>query len=114
MSDYWLGFLSPFAIALAAFLLLAFVGAVSVFLHRRGWRLELKVRNLGNVSDFMLRRDIWWERSFGPVFVGGWYFEDAHNTGRHINRWLGLGRPNGPVAMVIRVRNLPRKPPGER
>lgn len=104
MSAYWLGVLTPFALAAAGFALLVLWALACRFLHGLGFRLELKMRDLENVSDFTLRRDIWWERSFGLVFAGGWYYEGGCRRG--VNRWVGLGRPNGPVAMVIRVRDL--------
>lgn len=77
---------------------------------RLGITFEAKIRD-NEVSNFVLKRNIWWERSFGPVFVGGWYFERP--DGRHFNRWLGLGKASGPCFMVIRARLLDAAiPPG--
>lgn len=68
-------------------------------------------RRVDEVSDYVLHHDIWWERTFGPIFVGGWYREN-YREGREvplIGRWVGLGRPAGPCFMVIRTRTLPKR-----
>lgn len=99
MSDYWLGLMTTPAIFAATSLLVAAYFRAQDALAKRGitWAARWK-RDIGSVSDYILRHDIWWERSFGPVFVGGWYREYRG----HFTRWIGVGSPEGPNVMIFR------------
>jgi hypothetical protein len=116
MKTYWLGVLTPFAVVAVVFIALVAWVRILWALERQGFTFNLRAkRDLERISDFILRHNIWWERSWGPIFAGGWYREvsvyDAPDQ-RHINRWVGLGRPNGPCWMAIRTRKLqPTAPP---
>jgi hypothetical protein len=110
MTDYWLGVLTTptlVVVGIAAFAL--WVRAV-IALRRRGLTFEVKWnRNPERVSDYVLRHDIWWERRFGPIFVGGRYREPPRYkepSPRLINRWVGIGSPDGPCWMGFRSRDL--------
>ncbi len=101
--------------ALAA--LVAAGNRAATWLASKGITVEAKRRELDKISQFVIDHDIWWERSFGPVFVGGWYREDAvydpdapggQRAGtRRVNRWFGFGSADGPCLMVFRARVLP-------
>lgn len=111
MSSYWLGVATLPAVALTLFLLfVAYVIGVEVLDMRFGVVFEGKWRrNVEGVSDHLLQRDVWWERSFGPVFVGGWYREEPRYGApdhRRFNRWVGVGRVNGPCLMAFRRHDL--------
>lgn len=110
MTDYWLGVLTtPTLVALGfgAFVLWIRVGMA---LGRRGLTFEVKwKRHPERVSDYTLRHDVWWERRFGPIFVGGWYREPPRYqepSPRLINRWVGVGSPSGPCWVAFRSRDL--------
>lgn len=109
MSGYWLGVLTTPALALALFL--AFAAYVRALMVLDGWGFAFEIKwkrpieRAERISEYTLRHDIWWERSFGPVFVGGWYFERSDR--RQVNRWIGLGRAGGPCWMAFRKRPLP-------
>lgn len=114
-ADYWLGVATVPAVVVAAVgAFVAWVRSID-WLARRGITFEGKTRRrVDEISDYVLRNNIWWERSFGPLFIGGWYREKGYETTtRHINRWVGLGSVNGPCAMVIRARELPAPEAGE-
>lgn len=108
--SYWLGVATPFVVAaiLSAavsmwFRLLGWLDTLGFFFHLR-WR-ERQMPN-----DYMLRHHIWWERSYGPIFVGGWYREeppryDAPDVAR-FNRWVGIGRMSGPNIVAGHSRAL--------
>ena len=119
MSTFWLGFWT-FPVLLSLFYLLL-VTAFRMFAALSRWGITFEAkghRNLRGVSDYLIRHDIWWERSFGPVFAGGWYHEMPRyrEPGRarwyreppeaRVNRWFGIGLPNGPCLMVFRRRYL--------
>ena len=117
-SSFWLGVaaLPLTAATLAAAWFLA-VGLL-VALERRGLTVEVRLtRNVEAMSDYMLRRDIWWERSFGPVFVGGWYRQEPRYQEPEpifITRWIGFGKTTGPSIAFFRKRSLgfaPYEPP---
>lgn len=79
-------------------------------LDARGLEVRARVeRHSRDVSDFLLSHDIWWERSFGPVFAGGWYHEwpqyQAPDEAR-FNRWLGIGPTSGPCVYIVKKRVL--------
>lgn len=107
MSAYWLGVLTTPALAILLFgAFVAYVRAMTA-LDQLGFTFEVKwKRATERISDYTLRHDIWWERSFGPVFVGGWYFERSRWT--QVNRWIGIGRAGGPCWMAFRSRVLTR------
>lgn len=110
-ADYWLGILTLPALALAALLaFVAYVRGTAALAARWGISFELKLhRDVEGISDYMLRHDIWWERSWGPVFVGGWYREPPVYEGpthRLATRWIGVGRTEGPCWVVYRKRDL--------
>lgn len=113
--DYWLGVLTLPALALAAFLaFVAYVRGTAALDTRWGISFSARWRRgADKISDYTLRHDIWWERSFGPVFVGGWYREPPRykeSSPRLFNRWIGLGRVEGPCLMVFRKRDLGEAP----
>lgn len=116
MSEYWLGVLTIPALLAAGWLVVVAFFRALAFLERRGFMFSIRLTNhrWQNVSNYTLSHDIWWERSFGPVFVGGWYREDAvyreQTTEAHFNRWVGIGRADGPNVMVFKVHNLGRVP----
>lgn len=102
MDRYWLGVLTTPVAAVALYLLfigwvrmLDFLDAIFGLSFVVRWR-----RSMDHVSDYTLRHDIWWERSWGPFFAGGWYRErpDCHL----FNRWVALGPVDGPCLMVFR------------
>lgn len=108
--DYWLGVATLPLVAAAAFVaFVAWVCAIEALDARFGISFEAKLRDFSNISDYTLRRDIWWERSFGPVFVGGWYRENPkYDAPSHAfaTRWIGLGSPNGACVMAFRKQDL--------
>jgi hypothetical protein len=109
-SDYWLGVATLPTIIVVLLGLLVTRARLADALERRGVTFEAKVRDTSKIDEYTLRNNIWWERSFGPVFVGGWYREPpqyrATPKERLITRWVGLGSANGPCLMVLRKRDL--------
>lgn len=112
-NEYAWGLLTvPAALVVLAVLTAAWFRSIG-FLARHGVTFSVRwKRDLSGVSAYTLDHDIWWERSFGPVFAGGWYHErlrfDPENVapGARINRWIGLGSTHGPCLCVFRSRNL--------
>ena len=110
MTAYWLGVLTiPALVFVASLLFISWIWATEE-LRRHGITFEARWRrNTDRISDYTLRHDIWWERPFGPVFAGGWYREqpvyDAPSRAR-FNRWIGIGRTDGPNLMVFHSRDL--------
>lgn len=111
--DYWLGLVTLPGLALAAWgLFWAWIFTVVWLDTYLGISFEGKLtRRVDKISDYTLRRDIWWERSFGPIFVGGWYREPPtypadEPTHRLFNRWIGIGLPNGPCVIGYRKHDL--------
>ena len=75
-ADYWLGVLTIPAAAVVCVVAVAAYFRTLAALERVGFTFEVKVRrDTEGISDYTLRHDIWWERPFGPVFIGGWYRE---------------------------------------
>lgn len=105
MSAYWLGVLTTPTIVAALWLLTdSWFRAVAALKHF-GFTFEAKwTRDVEGISDYTLRHDIWWERSFGPFFAGGWYHE--RSRGPRFNRWIGVGRADGPCWMAFRKREF--------
>lgn len=110
MKLYLLGLVTLPALALAGLVSLGAYWWIQAYLERR-WGLAWEGswrRKVDEISDYMLRHNIWWERQFGPVFAGGWW---RHERGAdRINRWIGLGRPGGPCLMFFRKRILSAAP----
>lgn len=105
-SEYWLGVLTLPALALASWLVVTCWFAALDALASVGIVFELKKRrDLKGISGYRLRHDIWWERSRGPVFYGGWCFDRNDQT--MVNRWIGLGSADGPCLMVFKKIALP-------
>jgi hypothetical protein len=109
-SDYWLGLATIPAAAASLALIVRLLFAAGNFLAKRGITFGAKWhRNIDGISEYTLRRDIWWERSFGPIFIGGWYHKQliyGQPTRARFNRWVGVGRPDGPCLMVYHSRDL--------
>lgn len=112
MSAYWYGLLTlPTLVLVLAALFFAWLWA-DMALERHGINFTVRWKRIQDerVSDFLLRHDVWWERSFGPVFAGGWYHEKPvyrePTTPARINRWVGIGRGDGPCLYVVRSRQL--------
>lgn len=115
---YWAGVATLPALALGLFLLReAIAGTVSFLRHRCGIIFEAKASREDEwFHEPTVRRDIWWERGFGPTFTGGWYREEPRYVSgpidghvehhRLITRWVGLGSRRGPRVMVLHKRNL--------
>lgn len=78
--------------------------------RRHGITFSAKTgRNVAGIDDYTLRTNIWWERQFGPIFIGGWYREAPRYEAPAVpmaTRWLGLGPPDGPCLMVLKKRLL--------
>ena len=115
MSEYLFGVATLPAIALTVFALTVAYVWTQAFLERRwGITWEAKARrDVDGISDYTLRNHIWWERSFGPFFAGGWYREPERYeqpTHRLINRWVGIGSVHGPCFTVFRSRDLGEVP----
>lgn len=109
MKNYLLGVLTTPLAALILFGLFAAWIRLAVALEHRGLTVEARLRRGPIVSNHTLTNDIWWERSWGPVFAGGWYRElEVWGAGRdrRINRWVGVGHPDGPCIIAIRSRRL--------
>ena len=111
---YWLGLATLPALAGFAYVA-AWVGfRVAHWFDDRGWSMDLRLkRDIDGVSDYTLRHDIWWERAFGPVFIGGWYREQpTYDKPDQImaTRWVGIGRTNGPCVCLYRFRHLGEGP----
>ncbi|GAB2734164.1 hypothetical protein [Nocardioides pakistanensis] len=110
MSDYWLGVLTTPMVVVAGVAVFVLGVRAEAALRHRGLTFEAKwKRDTGRISDYTLRHDIWWERRFGPVFVGGWYREPPRYLEpprRLVNRWFGVGSPDGPCWMAFRSRDL--------
>ncbi len=106
MSAYWWGFVTPFLIALALYVLFWAYVIVLVVGKALGFKVEWKGRGrLSQPSEYTLRNNIWNERVRGPIFYGHWYFE---RSGRHhVNRWIAVGRNTGPCVMFFKLRTLP-------
>ncbi len=92
---------------------LAFVLAVRAYFRIEKWldsrfgiEWDLKTsRDVEGISEYTLRHNIWWERSWGPVFAGGWYREEPKYMAAPVpkfNRWVGLGMTNGPCLIFYR------------
>lgn len=110
MRAYWLGVLTTPAVLLAVFgLFVAWLRVANAFV-RRGITFQAKWRRgTDRISEYTLRHDIWWERSFIAVFTGGWYREQpiyGASSRARLNRWIGVGRPNGPCLMAFHSRDL--------
>lgn len=102
MNHYWLGVLTiPVAAATLFLLFIGWVRTIDFLDSTFGLSFEVRLsRSMENVSDYTLRHDIWWERSWGPFFTGGWYHERSGSC--LFNRWVALGSVNGPCLMVFR------------
>ena len=100
-SSYWMGVVTPLVIvAVIVGSFAAYFRLVRWLDDRFGIVFEAKFkRRVDEIGDYTLRRNIWWERSVGPVFFGGWYRDDI---GPRFNRWIGLGSVHGPCVMGIR------------
>lgn len=79
-----------------------------------GWKVQAKPgRNPEGISDYTLRRDIWFERQRGPVFTGHWC-RDILSSGPDgevvttptVTRWWGLGSADGRSVMLYHRRRL--------
>lgn len=109
-ADYWLGVATIPALLLTGSAVSAVLFRAAGALHRRGFSVEAKRgRNYDKISDYVLRNHIWWERQFGPIFVGGWYREEPkyqQPSRRRLNRWIGLGRAEGACVMFFRTWDL--------
>lgn len=103
-TDYWLGFVTlPLLVALLT-VVLRLERRASEALGRRGFSIDAKARRRVNeVSNYVFRRNIWWERRYGPVFVGHWYRDEVTPQ---VNRWVGFGSPYGPCLVVYRKTDL--------
>lgn len=109
MSAYWLGFFTlPALAALGAGLFFAWVVVGDWLAIRHGFTFEVKGnRAVHDVSDYVLRHDIWWERSWGPFFAGCWYREPDPSAPL-ATRWIGIGSTEGPCWMAFRKQVLTR------
>lgn len=80
---------------------------------RLGWWMEAKTgRNPEGISDYTLRRDIWFERQRGPIFTGHWC-RVVLSSGPGgvvrtptVTRWWGLGKADGRSVMLYHKRRL--------
>jgi hypothetical protein len=104
MSDYWLGVATLPALGLALIATAYAWNCATEFLEARwGVTADVKIRRrVDEISDYTLRNNIWWERSFGPVFAGGWYRE--HGWPWQFTRWIGIGSVDGPCVVIYRKR----------
>lgn len=118
---FWLGFATfPTVIFVAFWLYVAWVQFFA-FLERHGFFVEVLLSHRDErVSDYLLRHDVFWERSAGPVFAGGWYRENKGWAEDHweiverlATRWIGVGSPNGPSISILRKREVGREGGGD-
>lgn len=103
--DYWLGVATlPVLAALGYGGMFGYLWVEMMAERKLGvtWEARLE-RNIESVSNYILNHDIWFERSFGPVFTGHWYRE-IH--GARVNRWFGIGSVNGPYVILFRKTRL--------
>lgn len=110
MKMYWLGFFT-LPLLVGMFLLLTYeFWRILAALDKMGIRIELKMhRDPGKWNDYDLHHNIIWERSWGPVFGGGWYREESRYMAPNrakVNRWFGIGSVNGPCIMFFKIRDL--------
>lgn len=106
--SYFLGLITPL-VAVGLFLGVMWTyWTLQQLAENRGWTWELKTdRKPHEISDYDLRRYIWFERQRGPIFTGHWYREDADDRPL-ITRWLGIGSATGRSLMIYRKRELER------
>lgn len=103
--NYLLGVATPFVVAAVSMGLFWLWIAVTEALDDH-WGITFEAKNMADregISEYVLKHNIWWERSFGPVFCGGWYRED---TRRRVNRWVGFGSHSGRCFMIFRSLDL--------
>jgi hypothetical protein len=100
---YMAGLLTLPALALAGLVVLRACFKIARWFADRGMTVNLyRRRGVDQISDYVLRNNIWWERSWGPVFAGGWYRDHAGIP--RFTRWIGLGRVDGPCVTGYRMR----------
>jgi len=117
MRDYLLGLITlPALFCLGVGLMAAWSWLMETL--DRCWGITFDVRVIRTdktdddafrVSDYVLQHNIWWEKSLGPFFAGGWYREEPkYEAPSHAfaTRWIGLGSPDGVSVMVYRKRDL--------
>jgi hypothetical protein len=105
--DYWFGVATIPALLMVLFAAYVFWVRVGIVLSNLGITFKVKTKRRSHeeiVTSYTVRNDIWWERSFGPVFVGGWY-RDRSGT-RLFNRWVGFGSTTGPCVMFFKKHDL--------
>lgn len=113
MSDFWIGFFTFPAGCLLGLGLFYGAAKLSDWLADRGWTMEFKIgRNYESISDFIIRRDIWFEKQHGPIFTGHWcrdeyrYRDEKSFTVPVVTRWLGIGKAQGNSIMLFKKRDL--------
>ena len=106
MSAYWWGVATLPLLVLALLLAAVAIGCTAGVLRALGFTFEVKKRRrIESIDDYVLRRNIWFERQRGPAFAGHWCREDVRD-GLVATRWIGLGSPHGPCVIFYKKRTL--------
>lgn len=82
---------------------------LSVRLEKRNWSVQYRAKRLLEdvlAKNDLLRSEIWFERSYGPVFTGHWVRQNARTSGDLVTRWVALGRRTGPCIMILHMKEL--------
>lgn len=115
--SYLLGLVTiPALIVLAALTFRAWLW-LEAFAGRRGYSVDVRLkRDVKSISEWTLRNDLWFERAWGPIFIGHWYREkgdlwslklrDSTLFTAKATRWIGFGRSSGPCVTFYKVRDL--------
>lgn len=108
MSEYLLGLLAlPMLAGLLFVVAGVWIRGSAALENRWGISIEFKSsRQPQEISDFDLRRYIWFERQRGPIFTGHWYRTDFRTERPVVTRWLGIGSASGRSVMFYRKRDL--------
>ena len=110
MKDYLLGLATLPALAVFLYVLGRVIFALIDWLDKRGWTMDLKAkRKVSQISEYILRNNIWFERARGPVFSGHWCRDEFNGHAEAtvvVTRWWGIGSVHGPCAVVYYKRKL--------
>lgn len=106
-SSYLLGLATLPAVAGLLVALAWTYWTVQALLEKRGWTWEFKTdRKPHEISDYDLRRYIWFERQRGPIFTGHWWRIDLRDDRAYATRWIGVGSARGRSVMFYHKRDL--------
>lgn len=77
------------------------------FFKKYGIFVEVRnQKNYEGIDDYTLKHNIWFERVYGPVFVGHWCHHVYSEEKDYVNRWVGFGRTEGRSLAFYKTRAL--------